>query len=499
MDEEDDTVDFAPLFPTTISDTIRFENREFIYEAISLLNRCQRHIDPEGGSPVYSTASKPINNLIFYGFLALALARDAERDAAAIAIYHSKSQVRVYYTKNEFLDGDDEHTEKLANLVRSTARDPAIDKKTFYQRYFNLIVHGCHGKFSRRFHDLRDQLKKGKRRQEKIPCTAVDLLELYAEYAKDVNSDSTIRCNADREAKTYSSTGNLFNGLFNALKEMISTVSQDEKGISVDEFTTLAAHAYVIGHATFSGYLIKTSPPLHPLIQSAQNMAEYFCGATRLYNSITDSQSARKRYSNLEPIKIPAPEPLQVTLETDWYHVLKCIYYRTTGKYLPITRGQFIASHGPGVAKYENWPIQKFTSHCEITLMRPLTYVHKRPPTVLGVSKACCSLCFEFIRAVNEHRATYSQILWKVGRSHGNVYNWSLGGDENKSMLAGTAAVGKWVYNKVLTMIQDCIYKSVTESPPSFSSPEEDEGPSASMFLPQTQGIAFSKSILTTV
>ena len=158
-----------------------------------------------------------------------------------------------------------------------------------------------------------------------------------------------------------------------------------------------------------------------------------------------------------------------------------------------------MASHERGVTEYEKWPTQTFISHCEITLMRSLTYVHKRPPTVLGVSKACCPLCFEFIRAVNQNRAMYSQTLWKVGGSHGNVYNWSLGSDKDKSMLAGTAAVGKWVYDKVLTMIQDCIYKSVAESPPFVSSPEDDEEPPASMYPPRRQGIALSKSVLASV
>jgi len=71
---------------------------------------------------------------------------------------------------------------------------------------------------------------------------------LYTEYAKDENSDFATRCNADKDAKTYSSKGNLFEGLSNALSEIIHVVSQDQKRISVEEFTTLAAHTYVIGH-----------------------------------------------------------------------------------------------------------------------------------------------------------------------------------------------------------------------------------------------------------
>src|SRR6266496_478772 len=156
-------------------------------------------------------------------------------------------------------------------------------------------------------------------------------------------------------------------------------------------------HTHMLSVITISGYLIKTLPLLHPLIQSIQKTAEYFRGATKLYNAITNSQPVRKRYSNHEITKIPAPEPRQISIETDWYHVLGCIYYRTTGKYLPITKGQFsITSHGHGIVEYENCPTQKASTHCEITLMRSLTYVHKRPPTGIGVSTACWPLCFEF-------------------------------------------------------------------------------------------------------
>lgn len=130
----------------------------------------------------------------------------------------------------------------------------------------------------------------------------------------------------------------------------------------------MAAHAYVVGHTTISGYLIKSLPPLHPLIQSAQKMAEYFHGATRLYNSVTHSQSTRKMYSNLKIIEIPAPEPVYVSIETDWYHGSNVFTTEPQETLCPSQEdNSFIASHGSGITEYEKWPIQKFVSHCEIT------------------------------------------------------------------------------------------------------------------------------------
>lgn len=56
----------------------------------------------------------------------VALIRNAERDVAAIAIYQQQHDVQVYYSKNVFLDGDEEHATRLADLFRYTACDPSM-------------------------------------------------------------------------------------------------------------------------------------------------------------------------------------------------------------------------------------------------------------------------------------------------------------------------------------------------------------------------------------
>src|SRR5947207_6861026 len=66
------------------------------------------NVNHEVGPPVPSTPDK-LTPLILYGFLALVLACHAQRDVVAIAIYLLETQAQVYYTQNEFLDGDDEY------------------------------------------------------------------------------------------------------------------------------------------------------------------------------------------------------------------------------------------------------------------------------------------------------------------------------------------------------------------------------------------------------
>lgn len=186
---------------------------------------------------------------------------------------------------------------------------------TFYRRYFNLMVHGCPEKFSTPFQDLRNQLKTGKLRQEMILCAAADLLELCTEYANDENRDFTTRRNADKGAKTYS-TGNLFGWLVNALTEMIETLSRHEKRIPVEELTTLAAHAYVIGDK-------------------------------KVFKSWTYQDSGSRTLADIHRNRLASRTRM---------HLLP-----NHGKCLSITRGQLIASHGRGIAEYEKLLTQKFT------------------------------------------------------------------------------------------------------------------------------------------
>lgn len=133
MDEEFDSVDFEPLVLVIIDDKIRFEEREFIYEGISLLNHCQRHIEHEADPPIPTTDDKPVNHLTLYGFLALAVARDAERDAAAIAIYQSKTQIRVFISmamdtmKNSPISSVTQHETQLLTRRHFTVASSSSD------------------------------------------------------------------------------------------------------------------------------------------------------------------------------------------------------------------------------------------------------------------------------------------------------------------------------------------------------------------------------------
>ena len=59
-----------------------------------------------------------------------------------------------------------------------------------------------------------------------------------------------------------------------------------------------------------------------------------------------------------------------------------------------------------------------------------------------------------------------------------------MGFEDERSLIAGNQAVHRWVYNQIVALVDDCMFKSMTESPSHISSPEEYEKPSASLYAP---------------
>jgi len=75
-------------------------------------------------------------------------------------------------------------------------------------------------------------------------------------------------------------------------------------------------------------------------------------------------------------------------------------------------------------------------------------------------------------------------MLWIVGKSHNSLYCWQFGEDSDSSLVAGRQAVAKYIYDRVIGMIESCCYESRTESPQYMASPGEEDIPPASLFRP---------------
>ena len=130
---------FERLILLPIGDTVHEEARKFIYEALSILERCQSKKAKSVPLTVHSR-DKISTHLILYEFIALSLVRKAETDVAATAIYQKGDMWKYCGSRILWTKRDEEHTEDFANLIRTTAADPSICLHQFHLNYFSFVI-----------------------------------------------------------------------------------------------------------------------------------------------------------------------------------------------------------------------------------------------------------------------------------------------------------------------------------------------------------------------
>src|SRR5579859_4298412 len=246
-----DAVDFEEPYPCNVSEEAKTEQREFLYESIALLTLCEKRkmqsdtIDDNEEiveQRILGDHKLASSHRILHGFLSLLLVRQSQRDVAAAAIYITRDKVTVYWTKNEVDDDDLRHAEQVKSLVTKTAHDRSITLKEFYDRYFDIVITGCHDKFIQRWETLRNYLRLKSIVDEVSLSAASGLLVTLDALAKYRRNIYTVRCNADREAASYSSSNNVYDGLANALQELINFAKGDDRTYGRAQFIRIAAY-----------------------------------------------------------------------------------------------------------------------------------------------------------------------------------------------------------------------------------------------------------------
>ena len=174
----------------------------------------------------------------------------------------------------------------------------------------------------------------------------------------------------------------------------------------------------------------------------------------------------REYFANFEIIPVYNNISSIIPLETDWYHVLSCFYYRQTGKSLPFPPNRFMGKFG-GIENYEKYSdATEFICYCEVLLITTLMEM-KEPPTALGISKAPCSMCHRFVRGVNKYLKEQGAPIWLVGAEHQKAYHWkATDAGEAVAIKKGNDAVRQFVYSRIMEMIDTIDDSSATESPP---------------------------------
>ena len=478
-------VEFEPVAPVTIPDEIRLNDNEYFYECVSLLNRCtvgrQSHIIEFPSSIDENEVPK---HFVLFSFIALSLVIDDKYDVAAVAIYHFKEKVEVYYAKNWVRRPQDiKHAEEFAQIVRKTAAGKDTCE-TFQDQYFSLILRNAKPKFMKRFSSFKDAILQDIHDLGVLPPYAVDLMKMLRDLC-DAKTPSVIRNNADREAAAFSKVGSIHVGLVNTLEACKSAVTAPE---SMCDYMRLSAYAYIIGTSSIIQDIVQQRQTLKNFLHCVQKFGMYYRGSIRLYSAITANTNCRKMYSSFELIGIDPPEDLRLVMENDWWKVLNVVYYRHTDCAIPITRGQFTGRYGGAVRDYEKHPCQRFEQHCEITLLRHLSLSHG--PAELGISKACCPMCFKFINGVNAFRKRNGLNLWILGQRHSQIYNWrcestDANGERDLSLEAGAKATRRLVRKQIVRLVHSCQIKKRVQSPVYDVVPEINEMARASRFDPE--------------
>ena len=471
--ERSSDIEFEPVAPVRVPENILSNDRDYLYECISIINRCtQKTVSASQSRPDESTFTK---HFVLYAFIALSLVIEAERDVCAVAIYLYHNRMEVFYAKNWALrDQDIAHANEFAMLVRSTAAQNTTLHE-FQDQYFAFIMRSGRAKFMRCYGEFKAAIKETIKDSGVLPDSADDMMKIISDLIRE-NTTSVIRNNADKEVASYSDSNSIYEGLLYALNDCKSSV---DTATDLYDFMRLAANAYAVGNSTVMLDICQRRPTLNNFLQCMQKFGMYYRGSTRLFLAVTHNAQSRKVYSHFTVTGLnPLPE-LRVDLEQDWWTVLQTVYYQRTKRMIPITQGQFTAKYGAAIRDYTNprYKVQRFEEHCEITLVRHLSASHG--PTELGISKACCPTCFAYIIGVNELRESMGLSTWAIGTQHDQMYNWQCvysGADNQRDIVleAGAEAVREFVTKEIIRLIKSCRTKKANQSPSYLSDPEID-------------------------
>ena len=461
-----------------IPDVVLQDTKDYLHELISIMSRAQRITpdelvdDYDAPSQLANISNKEREHLVIHAWMALSIVLKEARDVAAVATYRKTDKIVVYYAKNGPIDEDSQsHIQELSSLIRNTARNASVSKGELIRSYFSLVHRNLYAKYRRRLHELKYYITM--KRESAKPGLFYDaptpLLLDYLDQNLKTQTPFTVVRAADESVAALSSFKNMYDGLIciiNTLKDRIGSVSTER------DFESCSFYAYALGNNSLIENIKSNRREFLDLVESAKKLGEYWRGINRLFKIINNGQ--REYFVNFEIIPICNNISRIIPLEKDWYHVLSCFYYRQTGKTLPFPPNRFKGIFG-GIKNYEKYfNDTEFICHCEVILITALMEM-KESPTALGISKASCSMCYRFVRGVNEYLKEQRASSWVVGAEHQKVYAWkAMDAGDAVAIQKGNDAVRQFVYSRIMDMIHKCDDLSATESPPmGFPTPPE--------------------------
>jgi hypothetical protein len=408
-------------------------------------------------SELYKDNDKCRIHLIIYAFLALSLVQNNSRDVCAVVVYQHQDGLDVHVAKNGRLEERfKEHVERVIDLVKSTAKTQLPNKRKFVNQYFECIRQFALPKLIAREKSLRHLMTSHyKDHSTEFNIAPLSLLK----DAITAYSQVPLLCVTwgDRKVASLSSIGDVYDGL----KIAISKIEPLLSPITNVDHINLAYLCSAVSETSLVRRL-NDRRELYDLIEAMKKVGQYYRGTRFLYERIVDDKY-RARFCNIAVEYVEYEIKEKRRPQISWYDLLKKIYKETTGNDLPLNANRFQGIYG-GIIHYGK--SQEYVGHCETKLISEL--IRKgRPATEIGVSKACCGLCYHWVKGVNAYLMTSRGNMgrWLVGGNHHKVYYWEAPQDTSAAAAAGKFAVRDYLKGRIMHMIYRCLWTAAGESP----------------------------------
>lgn len=313
-----------------------------------------------------------------------------------MAVYQSTAQVRIFYTKTILSDSDIAHANELAALVRHATKS-RLSRPQFQIEYCRLTFKNCPKKFFERYSELRKSMAykfdKLDAKGEVSQISALDELETALHSKQQMllqNKDADVPAvsgGADTEAIESSGEKSLYEALRRVLQSVKVEASTTPTG---ETFVSLSAHSWILGKSKLLESWAEQGLIARKLMLDLGKMGEYFRGTKRLFNHMTDPRLVHI-FSNIQLLPVTPPAPRTVKLESNWYHVIECIYYKYTGRFSGVTRSRIVGSYNLATKNYSSFT-KTFNPHAEVALVDHLTNLttERLKPTPIAL---LCTLC----------------------------------------------------------------------------------------------------------
>jgi len=402
-------------------------------------------------------------SLELFNWLALSLV-PTPADAVALTTYMYHEGFKLIVATQQTSEQIITHANEFADIVRAAAREGS-DLVEFRASYFACLLRNCREMIELRYNELRRAMSEicessdedGDMRVRKTALEEITTLLRTTRTRKKGLFDHVGE--ADDEAENLTGKSNIYVALgvlFATLKRAMATPPTEDTIVNLCAMCWILARSRVLQSCVY-----RENPASANLMVKLSAMGAYYRGVGFLHQVMEDG--VYKRYfDGLKVEFIPSPQPRNVELHDDWFHVMETIYSRQKGgSKLHRQSGYSVANiphaYQRAVHAYTAHLSARFITHPEKHLLNFLIsrgYQARR----VGVSRYCCFLCAAYFESLNQGGA---DIKFEVGNQE--KMNWSVGGHCGDVAMWGRDEEVDGVFATAEEVVREQIEKEVCE------------------------------------